>query len=41
MEAGKADFTGTFKSLKATLIKEDDSIFLIILEIQMRRTSTR
>jgi len=27
MEAGKADFTGTFKSLKATLIKEDDSIF--------------
>ena len=28
MEAGKADFTGTFKSLKATLIKEDDTIFL-------------
>ena len=27
MEAGKADFTGTFKSLKATLIKEDDTIF--------------
>ena len=28
MEAGKADFTHTFKSLKAILIKEDTSIFL-------------
>ena len=28
MEVGKADFTGTFKSLKETLIKEDDTIFL-------------
>ena len=27
MEAGKADFTGTFKSLKATLIEEDGTIF--------------
>ena len=27
MEAGKADFTGTFKSLKETLIKEDNTIF--------------
>ena len=28
MEVGKADFTGTFKSLKETLIKEDNTIFL-------------
>ena len=28
MEVGKADFTDTFKSLKAILIKEDTSIFL-------------
>ena len=28
MEIGKADFTHTFKSLKAILIKEDNSIFL-------------
>jgi uncharacterized protein YdiU (UPF0061 family) len=27
MEAGKADFTGTFKSLKETIIKEDTTIF--------------
>ena len=27
MEAGKADFTGTFKSLKETIIKEDNTIF--------------
>ena len=28
MEAGKADFTQTFKSLKAILAKEDTSFFL-------------
>ena len=28
MEIGKADFTNTFNSLKATLIKEENSIFL-------------